>query len=309
MKNKLIVEIAEGLGNQIFMYSNAYSLSKELDYELYIDNKSAYSKKKNLLRTHQRYMLDNFNLQGNIADNNMIYDTEFKRFKKKFKLFVDFFSQKKSFIIEKNIRDNGKKFAESLITTDRDRIKSHLYVQGNFENFNYFKKYRSELCKILVPKKEFINENNILIDKIKNSNSVSLHLRRDRFSDQNNKITSENITKSDIFTENIINYINKAIDLINSKLHNPKYFIWSNNHNNITHLLKKIKIKNYTLVNNDVINDFNLFRYCKHFIIGPSSYHWWGAWLNENPNKICIRPVNLNPSNNIDFWPDDWMSI
>ena len=63
------------------------------------------------------------------------------------------------------------------------------------------------------------------------------------------------------------------------------------------------------LVNNDVINDFNLFRYCKHFIVGPSSFHWWGAWLNENPNKICIRPIDINPSNNENFWPKDWFPI
>ena len=31
MNKKLTVEIAEGLGNQIFMYAHAYSLSKELE--------------------------------------------------------------------------------------------------------------------------------------------------------------------------------------------------------------------------------------------------------------------------------------
>ncbi len=50
MNKKLIVEIAEGLGNQIFMYAHAYSLSRELNYDLFIDNKSGYSKSKNLLR-------------------------------------------------------------------------------------------------------------------------------------------------------------------------------------------------------------------------------------------------------------------
>ena len=101
MNKKLTVEIAEGLGNQIFMYAHAYSLSKELNYTLFIDNKSGYSKRKNLLRSHQKYMLGNFNLYGNIADNNMIYDTNFKRCQKKLKLFFDIFSKKKSFIIEK----------------------------------------------------------------------------------------------------------------------------------------------------------------------------------------------------------------
>ena len=309
MNKKLIVEVAEGLGNQIFMYAHAYSLSKELDYALFIDNKSGFSKKKNLLRNHQKYMLGNFNLFGSIADNNMIYDTDFKRFKKKLKLLFDFFSKKKSFIIEKNIRINRKKFAEPFMNIDKTKINNNLYVQGNFENYNYFNKYRSQLCRILIPKKEVIDENNSLINRIKSSNSVSLHIRRDRFSDQVKSKTTKNIKKSDIFTEDIINYINNSIDFINSKVQNPEYFIWSNNHDNIVPLLNKIKAKNYTLVNNDVINDFNLFRYCKHFIVGPSSFHWWGAWLNENPNKICIRPSNINPSNNENFWPNDWISI
>ena len=309
MNKKLIVEIAEGLGNQIFMYAHAYSLSKELDYALFIDNKSGYSKRKNLLRSHQKYMLGNFNLYGNIADNDMIYDTNFKRFQKKLKLFFDIFLKKKSFVIEKKTQINYKKFVQPFINIDKTKINNNLYVQGNFENYNYFNKYRSELCRIFVPKKEVINENNSLINRIKSSNSVSLHIRRNRFSDQVKSKTSKNIKKSDIFTENIINYINNSIDFINSKVQNPEYFIWSNNHDNIVPLLNKIKAKNYTLVNNDVINDFNLFRYCKHFVVGPSSFHWWGAWLNENPNKICIRPSNINPSNNENFWPNDWISI
>jgi len=40
MEKKLIVRIAEGLGNQLFMYANSYALSKELDYNMYVDDKS-----------------------------------------------------------------------------------------------------------------------------------------------------------------------------------------------------------------------------------------------------------------------------
>ena len=42
----LIVEIAEGLGNQLFMYAHSYALSKRLGYDLQIDNLSGFSKKK-----------------------------------------------------------------------------------------------------------------------------------------------------------------------------------------------------------------------------------------------------------------------
>ena len=46
MEKILTVEIAEGLGNQLFMYSHAYSLSKKFGYKIQIDNTSGYSKKK-----------------------------------------------------------------------------------------------------------------------------------------------------------------------------------------------------------------------------------------------------------------------
>ena len=58
-KKKLVVRIAEGLGNQLFMYANAYNLSKKFSYDLSIDNKSGYFKNKNSLRTYQ---LNNFHL-------------------------------------------------------------------------------------------------------------------------------------------------------------------------------------------------------------------------------------------------------
>ena len=81
MTNKrLTVEIAEGLGNQLFMYANAYALSKKLGYDLLIDNTSGYSKKKNRLRKHQQYMLSHFNIKQDIAPSSLKYDTFYKQY-------------------------------------------------------------------------------------------------------------------------------------------------------------------------------------------------------------------------------------
>ena len=55
MTKKIVVEIAEGLGNQLFMYAFAYSLSKKINYDLMIDRTSGYSKKKNLMRKHHDF--------------------------------------------------------------------------------------------------------------------------------------------------------------------------------------------------------------------------------------------------------------
>ena len=45
-EKKVIVRIAEGLGNQLFMYANALAIAKSNNATLYVDDESAFFKKK-----------------------------------------------------------------------------------------------------------------------------------------------------------------------------------------------------------------------------------------------------------------------
>ena len=182
---------------------------------------------------------------------------------------------------------------------------------GNFEDQNYFKDSRTELLKSFTPKKNYLELENPIINELKNSNSISIHIRRNRFADQKGLTNNQSLSnKSDKFTFDTIDYINKSIIYFNNKIKNPKYFIWSNDFKDIEKFISKLIISDFKLLkNNDAINDFYFFKFSKHFIVSPSSYHWWGAWLNENKDKICLRPSNMNPSNNFNFWPSEWISI
>ena len=308
MNKKIVVEIAEGLGNQMFMYAHAYSLAKKLNYQLEIDNKSGYSRKKNQLRDHQIYFLDKFNISQNITSNDNIYDNSFKRFKKKIEIYMYKFLKKKKFIIEKKILFRGKKIPQPYIINDSDHLSNIIYVLGNFENYNYFKNLREDLIKIFKPLDKFIKRQDELINKLIHTNSVSIHIRQNRFSDQKNLKTNINkLHKSNEFTNDVITYIKNAEQFFRKKLTNPVFFIWSNDFAGLDKYFSKEKY--YFITDNDLINDFNLFSYAKHFIVSPSTFHWWGAYLNENPDKICIRPKNINPSNNTGFWPLNWIAI
>ena len=310
MTKRIIVEIAEGLGNQLFMYAHAYSMAKKLNYELFIDNQSGYSFKKNTLRGHQKYMLDSFNIAQNYAPNKFIYDKLHKKIKKKLFLLIDKFSNKQVFFREKLIKKNNSKTVRNYTNLSKIKFSDNIYVQGNFENYEYFNEYKNELSNFFIIKNELINHRNSIVEQLSNNNSISIHIRRNRFSDQIGLTdTVQNKEKSEVFTNQIIDYINRSTNIIEKKVQNPQYFIWTNDYKDFDQLSNRLIIKKYHLINENVINDFDLFQYAKHFIVGPSSFHWWGAWLNKNSDKICIRPSNLNPSNNENFWPKDWISI
>ena len=299
MKNKLIVRIAEGLGNQLFMYANAYSLSKKINYDLYIDNTSGYFKKKSQVRS---YELDRFNIELNLVDKKYKFDTFFSNLNRNLLKKIDLFKKKRSFLIEQigknkitDYNDNSKKNFSDLI-----------YVEGHYESEKYFKDFANDLKVKFTIKENYIDKNNKFIELIKNNNSVSISIRQHRYSERGEK----NKVKSIEFTKETINYINKSVLFFKNKISNPKFFIWSNDFTNLNNYFNE---NNFTFIKNDTsksINDFNLFKYSKHFIVGPTPFHWWGAWLNQNPDKICVRPPNyLNPSNNNDFWPESWISI
>ena len=45
-------------------------------------------------------------------------------------------------------------------------------------------------------------------------------------------------------------------------------------------------------INKDPTYDLYLMSHCKHFILSPSTLHYWGAYLSHNKDKICIAPKN-----------------
>ena len=58
--------------------------------------------------------------------------------------------------------------------------------------------------------------------------------------------------------------------------------------------------------------DMRLMSLCRHNIIGNSSFSWWAAWLNANPDKRVAGPARWfgDPKlSNPDILPDGWIHI
>ncbi len=154
-------------------------------------------------------------------------------------------------------------------------------------------------------------KNNAFYKDIKNSNSVCICVRQHRFSERKRDITKKDDENSLIFTKEQINYIKRAIDIIKTKVSNPKFFLWSNDYKNLNNYFSKNQ--HVTVSTNKIDSDLFLMTQAKHFVVIPSSYNWWGAWLGENKDKIVLRPSDSHFSNfrlnNKDFWPKSWTEV
>lgn len=135
------------------------------------------------------------------------------------------------------------------------------------------------------------NEQDIQAAKeIQSCNAVAIHARR-----------------GDMFGFNYplyrFGYFQRASKFIKQNVENPVFFIfcdpgsveWAKQNGNILGLdFKKDKVRfvdwNKGL---DSYRDMQLMAMCKHQIITNSSFGWWGAWLNDFPQKITISPSYL----------------
>ena len=299
MNKTIVAKISEGLGNQLFMYANAYALSKKFNLNLCLDPYSGY--KKNNIRS---FMLDNFNVSSTIAPSEWIFSNNYRNLIKKIKIKYDFLKMKKSFYFE--LKDKNKLTKYNSINLDN--MNNTFYIDGNFESEKYFLDYRKDLLNEFSLKKD-LNRNKYL-DIINNNNVVSISVRQNRFSErENNKYDKYSINRSKDFLAETVDYVNQSIKYIKTKIDKPKFLLWSNDFTDLEKYFPKNEFLHVINAENKILNDFYLLTQCKYFIVGPSTFSWWGAWLSNKEDKICVRPKNINPSNNINFWPESWISI
>lgn len=188
------------------------------------------------------------------------------------------------------------------------RISGESCFEGAWQNESYFKEVEVEVRKAFkFP--DFSDEKNIAIaNTIKSTNSVALHIRK-----------GDGYGTWDIFKGTCEKrYYHNAIAHIEKTVDSPQYFVFSDNPDVVKQYLTDI---DYTFVDwnpqvgkNNYL-DMQLMSFAKHNIIANSTYSWWGAWLNENPNKVIVAPKDwFNPELKKKFIhhrvvPKNWVKI
>jgi len=169
-------------------------------------------------------------------------------------------------------------------------------------------KYPHSIKSVLLNEISLLNPSNNYMNsllKIKN-NSLSLHVRHGDYLDNHKTKDFHGVLELD--------YYKSAYNKIRKNTEINQVIIFSDD--------SEWTKENFNFIDCEIIyaSDLNLQDHeelilmskCSHNIIANSTFSWWGAWLNQNPNKIVIAPkqwTTTRTSNELDILPKEWIQI
>jgi hypothetical protein len=289
----VVIKVIGGLGNQLFQYALGRAIEIKLGYKVKYD-----------ICDFKTYKLRNFELD---------------KFKTKFELSSKFENILLRNIISKSLYKIHSKFpsyisirilnyyleSEFKFVNNLFEIPESIYLSGYWQSEKYFREFKNVLIDELILKNQPSVENSKYLQKITNSNSVSIHIRRGDY--------IEDISANNIHGFCGLDYYNKSIYTIESQINDPTFFVFSDDINWAKNNIKSKFTIFFVDINSDKPEeDLRLMSNCKHNIIANSSFSWWAAWLNTNINKIVIAPqlwFANKYKNSINIVPIDWIKI
>lgn len=257
MQKNIVVRLRGGLGNQMFQYATARSLSLKTGVKLELDSSE-------LGKSGQRALgLNYFNLPTEIRVNNSVLSKYIRRLS----------------ITRTSFRERKFGFDEKF-----KLLRGPVDLVGYFQSEKYFVEHRQDILRDFTLKEEYMENIKALSEKhLPLDSAISLHVRRGDYT--NNK----NIG---LYAQLGDQYYNQAINLIKQKTSGAHTLcVFTDDVNWVTKNLNlpqgsKI-ISQYT---HSDIEDLMLMSQCSHHIIANSTFSWWAAWLNPSATKVVIAP-------------------
>lgn len=290
-KNKFIVSISGGLGNQMFQYAFAKALTRLKNTKVEFD--FGFYKNQNL-RTPE---LENFRLSLPLVNE--------------YKLFLFGLKPSRFYIrpIIKLIRSICKPeiVLEKYFNYNPDVFKSKglIYFDGYWQSEKYFEDITAEIRSDFAFNSTNL-QNTCEYEIVNKPTTVGVHIRRGDY-------VSNTHVKNLIGTLPI-SYYHKAFAEIEKQIQNPNYIFFSDDIEWVKQNFPKKN--NYFYIKQSIsgFNSMHLFSLCKHQIIANSSFSWWAAWLNSNSRKIVIAPKFWFVDKNMqmqagDIIPKKWIKI
>jgi len=257
----IAVQLEGRLGNQLFQYAFIYAAAKRLNTTFYIDKgvedfvlPKYFKIERDFPTLFDRKL---FSIEG--------YKNIFRVHSRKafYKLLNAVMFRGQKMVIDNEIAP-----VEAL-----KLVKNNCLYQGFFHSQNYFHDFRNEVRKQFEIKSTFTCAFNEIKKQLPgNKKKVVIHIRRTDY-------VAINISLP-------VSYYKNAI----AKIADPdvEYIFISDDLSFVESEFAFIPNK-YLSTQNEII-DLQFLMDADICILSCSSFSWWGAWLNQNPNKQVYAP-------------------
>lgn len=285
----VIVKVMGGLGNQMFQSALYRSLETE-GREVCMD----LSHIRKYGNNHNGYELERiFGLKYQEAP-----ETEMKRLAD---LQLTYWGRLKRKI--GGIRKTTHYLEQNYAYKPQILQNENIYLEGYWQTEKYFIKIRETILKDFTFPEIEDEKNKRLMENIQHSNSVGIHIRRGDYLEDNNLESHGRVCD--------IKYYQKAVEYIKRHVSKPAFYVFSDD---MEWVKENLNLENAQFVNwnhkTDSYRDMQLMSICNHQIIANSTFSWWAAWLNENPQKIVVVPSTwINGMDTPDIWCEEWVKI
>ena len=285
----IIIKLKGGLGNQMFQYAFGRLIALARREELKLDKDILGQK-----GTRRSYGLDVFKIKAEIASLEEVL---------KLKYPLGIISRAWRLFKAKFLRIFNIGYKKSLLKTKAS------YLEGFFQSYRYLEPIKRELLEEFSLKdNSFKLKHFAIIQEMRGTESVAVHIRRGDY------VSNPKTKKAHFICD--LSYYEKAFLLIKEKLAinnlEPKFFIFSDD---INWAKENIKQENCIFVSRPESLDYEeliLMSQARHNIIANSSFSFWSAWLNSNPEKIVIAPALWNRKYQKAYkylLPEDWLRL
>jgi hypothetical protein len=290
------VRLMGGLGNQMFQYAAALRLAKHHNTSAVMD--LAFFENIAEVDTPREYELDCFQLKPEFlapakrpADDSSIYGS------RRGKLL--YYMHRLAGNNWSVYREPHHNFEPSVLD-----LPDRSYLIGYWQTEQYFMDIRATLLNEFAFKTKPAGHNQELLERITSTRSVSLHVRRGDYV-SNKHAKKFHGTKDQA-------YYNAALRPILLRVKQPTLFVFSDDTTWCEQNLKFEQPTVFVTGNRYGFEDMRLMQHCQHNVIANSSFSWWAAWLNQNPEKIVVAPQQwfTDPAiNTSDVIPKTWVKV
>lgn len=298
-----IIKLMGGLGNQLFQYAFGIALAdKSGDSVLFDDAVLRRAEICSRNDTVRQYALDAYKVSVNFATREQLHRclTEgagpYQRLYNRWRQFLGKKNKKSPNIVREKLNCG---YEPELLT-----LRGNRYYECYAQTERYFAEYRTRILQDLTLREPLDEANDAILQRIKNCEAVSLHIRRGDY-----------LKHPDLYALCEPEYYHASARRIAEHCSHPVFFVFSEDLSWARGSLSLPFDCVYVDVNSSATAyaDLELMRHCRHHIIANSSFSWWGAWLNPHPDKIVIAPrqwlVGEKNAETVDITPKEWIKM